>query len=64
MTKTYTVDDVCAQHGISRQLFYKMQREGKGPKTLRIGRSVRISETAANEWIAALEAAAAGQAVA
>jgi len=57
MTKTYTVDDICAQHGISRQLFYKMQREGRGPKTLRIGRSVRISETANDEWIKQLEAA-------
>jgi excisionase family DNA binding protein len=58
MTKTYTVDDICAEHGISRQLFYRMQREGKGPKTFKIGRCVRISETAANEWIATLEATA------
>jgi predicted DNA-binding transcriptional regulator AlpA len=59
MTKTFTIDDVCTEHGISRQLFYKMQREGRGPKTFKIGRSVRISEHAANEWIATLEAAAA-----
>jgi hypothetical protein len=42
-----------------QELYYKLQREGKGPKSFKMGRAVRITETAANEWIALLEAAAA-----
>jgi predicted DNA-binding transcriptional regulator AlpA len=59
MTKTYSIRDLCAQHGISRQLYYSLVREGRGPKSFKMGRVVRITETAANEWIAQLEGAAA-----
>jgi excisionase family DNA binding protein len=59
MTKTLTIKDICTQHGISKQLYYKLVREGKGPKSFKMGRAVRITETAANEWIASLEAVAA-----
>jgi hypothetical protein len=46
MTKTLTIKDVCVQHGISRTLFYKLQREGKGPKSFKMGRAVRINRVA------------------
>jgi predicted DNA-binding transcriptional regulator AlpA len=52
-----TVDDFCTAHGISRGLFYNLVKRGQAPKTFKIGRCVRISETAAIEWVAAREAA-------
>jgi predicted DNA-binding transcriptional regulator AlpA len=55
--ESQTVDDFCTSHGISRGLFYNMSRRGEGPKTFKIGRCRRISRAAAEEWIAAQEAA-------
>ena len=54
-----SVDDFCTMHGISRGLFYQLVKRGEAPRTFKIGRCVRISETAAREWVAEREAVAA-----
>jgi len=56
--KSLSVNDFCAAHSISRTLFYALLSRGEGPKTFTLGRCRRISEAAANEWIAARESAA------
>jgi predicted DNA-binding transcriptional regulator AlpA len=57
--KSQTVDDFCTAHGISRGLFYQLVKRGEAPKTFKIGRCTRISETAALDWVASREAIAA-----
>jgi len=51
----YTVNEFCARFNISRSLFYKERREGRGPKTMKIGRRRLISPEAADEYRAGLE---------
>lgn len=45
-----SVDAFCESNGISRSLFYKLQREGKAPRIMKIGRRTLISSEAAAEW--------------
>lgn len=60
--RSFSIDDWCRLHGLSRSLFYKLANEGKAPKSFKVGRCHRISEEANNAWLAACEAA--GKAVA
>lgn len=53
-----SVSDFCHAHSISRSLFYKLQREGKAPKVLKIGRRTLITTEAAAEWRQSMEATA------
>lgn len=55
-TGSYTIDEWCARHRTCRSNFYKLQREGNGPKTYRIGSVQRISEAADTEWVRDREA--------
>lgn len=58
MEASINIDEFCKLHRISRGKFYLMKAEGCAPATFQIGRAVRISETAAREWLAALQGAA------
>ncbi|MCK1691617.1 transcriptional regulator [Bradyrhizobium sp. 145] len=53
---SYTIDEFCNRHKFSRSTYYKLQRVGKGPRTMPVLDCVRISEEAEREWIAAREA--------
>jgi hypothetical protein len=44
----YSVDEFCARHRISVQLYYKNRKEM--PRTFRIGTRVLISKEAAAAW--------------
>jgi predicted DNA-binding transcriptional regulator AlpA len=46
----FSVAAFCAAHGISRSLFYELQKAGRGPRILRVGRRVLITLEAAAEW--------------
>ena len=48
--KLLSVFEFCQQSGISRALFYKLAREGKGPRTIKVGSRTLISQEAAQEW--------------
>ena len=47
---TYTVNQFCKAHNISRSMFYKQQKLGQGPRVMRVGRRRLISYEAAAEW--------------
>jgi len=46
----YSVDEFCARHRISPQLFYKLKPLGLMPVTFNVGARVLISREAAAEW--------------
>ncbi len=57
MTATYSVRDFCREHGISRGLFYRLLREGRGPRVMKVGRRTLISREAAEDWRRRMEGA-------
>jgi hypothetical protein len=46
----YTVIDFCNQHRISRSLFYKLLRNGQGPRIMKVGKRTLITNEAAETW--------------
>ena len=46
----YSVDEFCARHRISPQLFYKLKPRGLMPVTFNVGTRVLISREAAAAW--------------
>jgi len=54
--QAYSVNEFCADYGISRATFYKLLRQGSGPQTYKIGDRTLISASAAAEWQSRLEA--------
>jgi predicted DNA-binding transcriptional regulator AlpA len=50
-----TVLQFVEAHQISRTLFYELMRQGKGPRTMKLGRRTLISAEAAAEWRARME---------
>lgn len=55
--KSYSINEWCALHNLSRSFFYLLDEKGEAPRTFNVGRVRRISEQANAEWIAAREAA-------
>ena len=53
----FTVTEFCRLHGLSRSLFYQLQRSGDGPAVMRLGGRVAVSRESAARWRAAREAA-------
>lgn len=54
--KSYSIDQWCEMHDLSRSMFYKLAHQGEAPKTFKVGTSTRISEAANATWVAELEA--------
>jgi hypothetical protein len=46
----YSVEEFCARHRISSQLFYKLRPKGLMPVTFNVGTRVLISKEAAAAW--------------
>jgi len=46
----YTIREFARAHGISADMFYKMQREGWGPTVMKVGSRTLISVEAAAAW--------------
>ena len=55
MTNMFSVAAFCAQHSVSRSLFYRLLKEGRGPRVTKISRRTLISAEAAAEWRARME---------
>ena len=51
----YSIDEFCARHRISSQLFYKLKPQGLMPATFKVGTRVLISREAAAAWRRARE---------
>ena len=46
----YSVEEFCARHRISTQLFYKQKVQGLMPATFNVGKRVLISRESATDW--------------
>ena len=46
----YSIEQFCQAHGISIDLYFKMQRQGLGPKTMKVGARTLINIEAAAAW--------------
>jgi hypothetical protein len=46
----FTVPQFCAAHGISRALFYILQREKRGPRVMKCGKRTLIARESAERW--------------
>lgn len=53
---TFSVDQFCKAHNISRAKFYQMLKNGTGPLIMKIGKRTLISNEAAQKWRAEIEA--------
>jgi predicted DNA-binding transcriptional regulator AlpA len=58
LKQVYSVAEFCAQHGISRSLFYRLLQDGQGPRVMKVGKRTLITNEAAEEWRRSLEKAA------
>lgn len=54
-TLTLSVKEFCALVPMSVTTYYQMKRAGQGPRELRIGRHVRITRQAVENWLARLD---------
>jgi hypothetical protein len=52
-----TVDEFCVDHRISRSKLYQLWNEGVGPRVIKLGHKMLITQEAAADWRAAREAA-------
>jgi predicted DNA-binding transcriptional regulator AlpA len=50
MSALQTVDEFCRDNGLSRPMFYKLSRQGQGPRITKLGKLTRVSAEAAAEW--------------
>lgn len=54
----HTVSTFCKTFQISRSMFYKLAREGKAPRLMKVGRRTLISAEATEEWQRRMEQSA------
>ncbi len=58
---SFTIAEFCKRHHLSESQYFKLKREGRGPRTMATGSvGVRISREADAAWVREREAEAAG----
>ena len=50
MKLTFSVDEFCVAHGISRAMFYDHLKRGDGPAIMKVGSRTMVSAEAAAAW--------------
>jgi predicted DNA-binding transcriptional regulator AlpA len=50
-----SVPAFCADNGVSRSLFYRLVKDGRGPRLTKISRRTLISAESAADWRARME---------
>ena len=50
-----SVPEFCTDNGVSRSLFYRLVKEGRGPRLTKVARRTLISSEAAAEWRSRME---------
>jgi predicted DNA-binding transcriptional regulator AlpA len=55
---SFTLQQWCDRHGISKAMFYLLRKDGKAPRIFNIGRCVRVSAQAGQDRVKAREEAA------
>jgi hypothetical protein len=53
----FSIPEFCLRNSISSALFFKLIREGRGPRVMRVGRRTLITKESAAVWRSTLEAA-------
>jgi hypothetical protein len=53
----FSIPEFCRRNGFGPGLYFKIARDGRGPRVMRVGRRTLISREAAEEWRRAREAA-------
>ncbi|HXH53538.1 MAG TPA: hypothetical protein VNH53_08950 [Sphingomicrobium sp.] len=56
---TYSIEQFCTAHGISRGTYFNLKKIGLGPREMHVGSRVIISREAAADWRREREQAAA-----
>lgn len=51
----FSVNEFCAAHTITKPLFYKLVKNGQGPRIMKAGTRTLISIEAAADWRRAME---------
>jgi predicted DNA-binding transcriptional regulator AlpA len=51
-----SIREFCRAHGISEGFFYKLKKQGEGPREMKVGARTLISFESAAEWRRAREA--------
>lgn len=51
----FSVAQFCAAHGFTKVFFYKLLKQGLGPRIMKVGARTLISVEAAAEWRRAME---------
>jgi len=46
----FSIDEFCAAHRLSPEMYFKLKREGRGPREMQVGRRRMISAEAAARW--------------
>jgi predicted DNA-binding transcriptional regulator AlpA len=55
MANLISIPAFVAEHGISRSLFYKLLKKGRGPRITKVEGRTLVSAEAAAEWRARME---------
>jgi len=53
--QAYDVESFCKKFNISKSMFYKLKRQGRAPRIMKIGKRTIISIEAVTEWQAQME---------
>lgn len=51
----FTVAQFCAAHNITKVFFYKLLKQGRGPRIMKVGTRTLISVEAAADWRSRME---------
>jgi hypothetical protein len=46
----FSIPEWCAKNGYSESFYYKIRKQGLGPRELRVGKKVTITKEADEEW--------------
>lgn len=53
--QAFSVAQFCEAHGFTKVLFYKLLKEGRGPRIMKVGSRTLVSAEAAAEWRKSME---------
>ena len=51
----FSIPEFCAMHNLSRTHLWMLEKEGKGPRLMHVGRRRLISAEAASDWRRSME---------
>jgi predicted DNA-binding transcriptional regulator AlpA len=45
-----SIREFCSFHSISEAFYYKLKKQGNGPREMKLGKRTLVSQEAASEW--------------